>query len=215
MTSVWRHAARFVDVLALARYAGASRSGRAMEALRSTIDVPERVDVLAILDSNTLTPSHDDSARAFYARARKRLPQDTDVDFPRRELALNPYSETQLTREYPASRVRTADLEKTREVYRKVTSEDVRRGFLADVDALCEDVRVRTRSGELCADKLRLWGCDDPSAALGPVAWSYSRCSPERMSPPNFTSVDKAGHYSFRGRAGGLNPLLSGYSLVG
>lgn len=212
MASVCRHTARFVEVLGLERYAVAGHSRGALPALRLTLANPGQVAALVVFDSNTLTPTQDGATRAFYARARDRRPEDTDADFARREPALNSYGEAHLTEEYVASRVHTGRLDKTVEAHREMAREEVRRGFLADVDAQREGVLARIRAGGLRTDVLLVWGNDDPSAPLPRGLELFALLTGAGgPSDVELHVVDRAGHYSFRERADAVNPLLYGY----
>lgn len=209
MRSVCRHVAAFVEALGVGRFAVAGHSRGALPAIRLALADPVRVPALVVFDSNTLTPSQDGSTRAFYARARERRPEDTDVDLARREPALNSYAEDHLTDDYIGSRVRTGELAKTQEAHARMRDEDVRSAFLADIGALRVETLDAISRGGLTSDTLVVWGDDDPSAPLARGLELYRLLSAAPGSGSvELHVVDRAGHYSFRERARDVNPLL-------
>lgn len=202
MAAVIDHAYKFIKAMGLSsvHLVGHSRGGYLVT--RLTLEHPELVSTLTIVDSSTTAPGENPSNAQERDQGRRgRLLAAAPRPLLSRESlrwVTQQFSATyeHITDAWLDVRCEVAELSKTRESIRKM--EDLASTvFLPHIARQKEETHRWIREGRLKTPTLLVWGKDDPSAVLsgGLALFDMLAASTPRAQMHIF---NRAGHYSYR-----------------
>lgn len=210
MTATIDHFRAFLDALGIERATLVGHSRGALPVAAVAIDQPDRVESLIIFDSNTLAPEHPLTPKDFYPTAYANRPSPPDVEFVRRELVMNSFSDAHVDADLVARRLTIAAFPKTAVAVEKMKAL-YELQFLPSYHSERDRVLDVIRKDGLPCPVLVIWGNDDPSAPL-PLAWDLVELIGVNTPWTEFHLVNQAGHYPYRERPDACNGVLGEFA---
>lgn len=212
MQAVYEHLAAFVMRLGLSNIVLVGHSRGALPALLLTLDRPELVDALVMVDTNTVARDSPLVPQGFYERAYANMAEPPGPADVRREAEMNSYRSDHLTDEYVAQRVAAASNHQAIERRRILATGAPQDVFLADVARLKAAAADRVRAGELRADTLLVWGANDPSAPMELGIDLFREIAHSNQARTALHVLNHAGHYSFREQPESFTQVVAAFA---
>ena len=207
MSKTVEHAYRFMKTLGLqnVHIAGHSRGGYLV--CRLALDHPDLVKSCVIIDTNTLAPGSPRSAQVLANPPHPRLSRESQ----RWIIDHYSYSPTHITKAWLDAVVEVAELPKSIEANRKMSTEGLSRNQF--MPRLVEDrsrIFAELRDKGVKCPTLVIWGKNDPTAVLqqGEIIFNLIAA---RQKHTHMTVLNHAGHFCFREQPAAFNARLLGF----
>lgn len=186
--------------------AGHSRGG--YTATRLTLEHPELVKELIIVDSSTLmTPPNP-----IYDEWKERAEKISDPKERQRYLmTVNSFSPSHITDEYTDVMSRIAGLEKSREAATRLAAG--KKNFREDLVAKQKETHEWIRSGRLKCPTLVVWAYNDPSATMERCGIPCMNLILPSVPESEMHIINRAGHLCFREQPAAFNSAVIDYTL--
>ena len=208
-----QHTHRLIEALGLTQVNIAGQSRGALLVTRLTLDHPELVKNLIIVDSATLSPENPmfPSLR-WYENLFLGVPTGApDRESVRVEMDGQAYSREQVTDDYVDRMLEIARLPKFQEA--QATMAEIRHGqWLPSVDRVRRDTVRRIDDDGIPVPTLVIWGMNDLSAPLPLGQRLFERIT---ATTPNAEMhvLNGAGHYSYREQPAAFNRIVKSFCL--
>ncbi|MBI4284959.1 MAG: alpha/beta hydrolase [Chloroflexi bacterium] len=198
------HAHNFLKTLGIksAHAAGHSRGGYTV--CRLSLEHPESVKTLIIVDSGTLMTS----AITVYEEWDKQLANIKDIKEKNRYIVTaNSFSARHVTEEFLELMTKVSLLPKSLEAAEKMSAR-LKIPFEHDLLIKRRETHRWIRAGRLKAPTLIMWGFNDPSAKLFPSGIAALRLIFNAVPRSEMHILNRAGHYCFREQPGAFNAAV-------
>ncbi|MBI4199582.1 MAG: alpha/beta hydrolase [Chloroflexi bacterium] len=198
-----KHLYDFIKTMGIqpASIMGVSRGG--YDVCRLTLEHPEVVKTVTIIDSATLMSRQGGGATEFYQEVKRKADQIADPrERARYSLTANSFSGKWITEQYIDTELEIMSLPKIREAEAKMNGPGYLEGplaarFVEDMLARRKETQGWLRAGRLTVPTLIMWGYNDPSALLEPMGLDALRLIFAHNPRSQMHILNQAGHFCY------------------
>lgn len=207
MAAVVSHAYDFLAAMGLrnVHLVGHSRGGYVVT--RLTLEHPEIVRSLIIVDSGTLAPGPSKTQHILARAPEPRLSRESQ----RWGLERYSYSPKHITKSWLDAAVEIAKLPKYQESVRKMEEQGLKRNlFMPQLTLQKEETLNWIMDGRLKIPTLVVWGYNDPTASLGRGRALFEMIA-ESAPVAEMHVINQAGHFCYREQPESFNHVIRGF----
>ncbi|MDA2934501.1 alpha/beta hydrolase [Acidobacteria bacterium AH-259-D05] len=219
MAAIIGHAHDFIQEMGLKKVHLVGHSRGAYVVTRLTLEHPELVRTLVIVDSNTIAPGENPRDAQERSKMRRgKLLADTPKPLLTKESLkwvseAFSYSGEHVTDEWINIRHRVASLPQTVEAIEKM-SQLFSTIFLPQLSRQKEQTHQWIKEGKLKAATLLIWGYNDPSAVVDDGVELFKMIAPT-VPRTHMHIFNNAGHYSYREHPEDFARVVADFILAG